>query len=58
MAVHGRSPVALAEAAVHSYVVAFWVAAGIFVGSAIACALVLAPGVLAPATAETAPVVA
>jgi hypothetical protein len=55
---HGHSPAAQAGAAVHSYVVAFWVSAGIFVGSAIVCGLVLAPGVLKPVGAETAPTVA
>jgi len=55
---HGHSPLALASAAVHSYVVAFWVSAGIFAASAVVCALVLpfprprAPGSrLAPASA-------
>jgi hypothetical protein len=49
---HGHTPLALAQAAVHSYVVAFWVSAGIFAGSAVVCGLVLASGTLA----ETAPV--
>jgi EmrB/QacA subfamily drug resistance transporter len=43
---HGDSASALAEAAVHSYVVAFWVAAAIFAGAAVVCALVLRSGVL------------
>jgi EmrB/QacA subfamily drug resistance transporter len=43
---HGTSPVAAANAAVHSYVVAFWVAAGIFAASAVICGIVLRPGVL------------
>jgi EmrB/QacA subfamily drug resistance transporter len=43
---HGHSPLALAQAAVHSYVVAFWVSAAIFVGSAVVCGLVLASGTL------------
>jgi EmrB/QacA subfamily drug resistance transporter len=43
---HGQSPAAMANAAVHSYVVAFWVAAAIFAGSAVVCALVLRSGVL------------
>jgi hypothetical protein len=43
---HGHSPSALAGAAVHSYVVAFWVSAAIFAGSAVVCALVLRSGVL------------
>jgi len=32
---HGRGPLVLAEAAVHSYVVAFWVSAAILAGSAV-----------------------
>jgi len=43
---HGHSPAATAEAAVHSYVVAFWVAAAIFAAAAVICALVLPSGVL------------
>jgi EmrB/QacA subfamily drug resistance transporter len=49
LAVHGRSPLAQADAAVHSYVVAFWVAAGIFAAAAVVCGAVLAPGVLTTA---------
>jgi len=49
---HGHSPLALASAAVHSYVVAFWVSAGIFAASAVVCGLVLAPGTLTPAAAR------
>lgn len=30
----------------HSYVVAFWVAAGIFAAAAVLCGLILRPGVL------------
>jgi len=48
---HGHSPLALASAAVHSYVVAFWVSAGIFAASAVVCALVLPSGTLASAPA-------
>jgi EmrB/QacA subfamily drug resistance transporter len=55
---HGQSPAAQAGAAVHSYVVAFWVSAAIFAGSAIVCALVLPSGVLRLAAAETAPATA
>ena len=55
---HGQSPAAQAGAAVHSYVVAFWISAGIFAGSAIVCGLVLAPGLLTPAAAEAAPAMA
>jgi EmrB/QacA subfamily drug resistance transporter len=55
---HGRGPLVAAGAAVHSYVVAFWVSAGIFAGAAVVCAIVLAPGVLASAAGETAPALA
>ncbi len=51
---HGQSPAAQAGAAVHSYIVAFWVSAGIFAGAAIVCGLVLPPGLLAPAAPEVA----
>ena len=54
----GRAPAAQAGAAVHSYVVAFWISAGIFAASAIVCGLVLPPGVLQSAAAETAPAAA
>jgi EmrB/QacA subfamily drug resistance transporter len=43
---HGHSAAAEASGAVHSYVVAFWVAAAIFAGAAVMCALVLRSGVL------------
>ena len=46
---HGRAPLAVAEAAVHSYVVAFWISAGILAASAVVCALVLPSGTLASA---------
>jgi EmrB/QacA subfamily drug resistance transporter len=46
---HGSTPLALARAAVHSYVVAFWISAGILACSAVVCALVLPSGTLAPA---------
>ncbi len=39
----------------HSYVVGFWVSAGILAGSAIVCALVLASGTLAPTGPPAAP---
>jgi EmrB/QacA subfamily drug resistance transporter len=58
---HGHSPAAEASAAVHSYVVAFWVAAAIFAAAAVVCGLVLPPGVLAAGKnkdAATAPVAA
>src|SRR6516164_1492973 len=44
---HGHSPLVLAQAAVHSYVVGFWVSAAILAGSAVVCALVLPSGTLA-----------
>jgi EmrB/QacA subfamily drug resistance transporter len=47
---HGLSPTVQAQAAVHSYVVAFWVSAGIFAASAVVCGLVLPSGTLAQAT--------
>jgi hypothetical protein len=50
--VHGHSPAATAGAAVHSYVVAFWVSAGIFAGAAVVCGLVLRPGVLTRQVAD------
>jgi EmrB/QacA subfamily drug resistance transporter len=46
---HGRGPLVLAQAAVHSYVVGFWVSAAILAGSAVVCALVLPSGTLVPA---------
>ena len=52
---HGHSPLALAQAAVHSYVVGFWVSAAILAGSAVVCALVLPSGTLAPAGGPPAP---
>src|SRR5215467_3269881 len=52
---HGHTPLALAGAAVHSYVVAFWISAAILVGSAVVCGLVLPSGTLAPAARQAAP---
>ena len=52
---HGHSPLALAQAAVHSYVVGFWVSAAILAGSAVICALVLPSGTLASAAGQAAP---
>jgi hypothetical protein len=43
---------------VHSYIVAFWVSAGIFVAAAIVCGLVLPPGLLALDASEVAPATA
>jgi len=51
---HGRGPLVLAQAAVHSYVVAFWISAAILAGSAVVCGLVLPSGRLAPATGPAA----
>jgi EmrB/QacA subfamily drug resistance transporter len=44
---HGHSPLTLAQAAVHSYIVGFWVSAAILAVSAVVCALVLPSGTLA-----------
>jgi EmrB/QacA subfamily drug resistance transporter len=52
---HGRSPLVLAQAAVHSYIVGFWVSAAILAGSAVICGLVLPSGTLTPAAAQAAP---
>jgi EmrB/QacA subfamily drug resistance transporter len=52
---HGHSPLALAQGAVHSYVVAFWVSAAILAGSAVVCALVLPSGTLTLAARPAAP---
>ena len=51
---HGRSPLVLAQAAVHSYIVGFWVSAAILAGSAVVCGLVLPSGTLTPAAAQAA----
>jgi EmrB/QacA subfamily drug resistance transporter len=53
--VHGHSPLALAQAAVHSYVVGFWVSAAILAGSAVVCGLVLPSGTLTPAAGQASP---
>ncbi len=52
---HGHGPLALAQAAVHSYVVGFWVSAAILAASAVVCALVLPSGTLTPAVGQAAP---
>ncbi len=52
---HGRDPLVLADAAVHSYVVAFWVSAAILAGSAVVCGLVLPSGTLTPAAGRRPP---
>jgi sugar phosphate permease len=46
LVIHGHSLAAQASGAVHSYVVAFWVSAGIFAGAAVLCGLILRSGVL------------
>jgi Major Facilitator Superfamily len=51
---HGRGPLVVAQAAVHSYVVGFWVSAAILAGSAVVCGLVLRSGTLAPAAGPAA----
>ncbi len=51
---HAHNPLAMAEAAVHSYVVAFWISAGILAGAAVICALVLPSGTLAPTVGQVA----
>src|SRR5215469_2326827 len=52
---HGHGPLVLAEAAVHSYVVAFWVSAAILASSAVVCGLVLPSGTLRPGARQTSP---
>jgi hypothetical protein len=52
---HGPGPLVLAQAAVHSYVVGFWVSAAILAGSAVVCGLVLPSGTLAPTAGPSAP---
>ena len=52
VAAHGHSRLVLAQAAVHSYSVAFWVVVGIFVGTAVVCALVLPSGAPGPVEVE------
>jgi hypothetical protein len=51
---HGHSPLSLAQAAVHSYVVGFWVSAAILAGAAVVCGLVLASGTLTQAAGPAA----
>jgi EmrB/QacA subfamily drug resistance transporter len=55
---HGRGPLVLAQAAVHSYVVGFWVSAAILAGSAVVCALVLPSGTLTSEVGQAVPAVA
>ena len=54
---HGHSSLALASGAVHSYVVAFWVSAGILIASAVVCGLVLPSGTLTHGVPGTQPAV-
>ena len=58
LVIHGHSLAAQSGAAVHSYVVAFWVAAAIFAASAVLCGLILRPGVLISQDGKTAAPVA
>jgi len=55
---HGPGPLVLAQAAVHSYIVGFWVSAAIVAGSAVVCGLVLPSGTLAPAAGASEPTAA
>jgi len=52
---HGHSPLDLAQAAVHSYVVGFWVSAAILAGSAVVCGLVLPSGTLSQTVGPATP---
>jgi len=55
----GRAPTALnlANASIHSYITAFWWAAGIFAAGAVICGLLLRPGPPAPADPNATPAV-
>jgi hypothetical protein len=53
-----KDPIVQANAAIHSYTVAFWWAAAIFAAGAIICGLVLRPGKPEPADPEAMPVIA
>jgi EmrB/QacA subfamily drug resistance transporter len=46
IATHVHTPLTIASAAVHSYEVAFWIAAGIFAAAAVICGLLLPSGTL------------
>src|SRR5262249_2344409 len=52
---HGHSPLALAQAAVHSYVVGFWVSAGIRAGPAVVCAFAPPSGTGPPPVGQAEP---
>jgi EmrB/QacA subfamily drug resistance transporter len=54
---NAKSQIVQADAAIHSYTVAFWWAAAIFVAGAIVCGLILKPGKPAPADPDAAPVI-
>ena len=54
---NGKSQAVQVDAAIHSYVVAFWWAAGIFALGAIICGLILKPGKPDPADPDATPVV-
>ena len=54
---NAKSQLVQADAAIHSYTVAFWWAAGIFAFGAIVCGLILRPGKPDPADPNAAPVV-
>jgi EmrB/QacA subfamily drug resistance transporter len=54
---NAASQAVLNEAAVHSYIVAFWWAAGVFAFGAVVCGLILRPGKPDPADPNAAPVV-
>jgi MFS family permease len=56
LVVHGQSPQAHAKAIVHGHVVAFAVAAGVFVAATIVTALVLPWGVPEPVATQETPV--
>jgi EmrB/QacA subfamily drug resistance transporter len=52
-----KDPIVLANAAIHSYIVAFWWAAAIFGAGAIICGLILKAGKPDPADPEAAPAI-
>jgi EmrB/QacA subfamily drug resistance transporter len=54
---NAASPLVQADAAIHSYVVAFWWAAAIFAAGAVVCGLILKPGKPDPADPNAAPAI-
>jgi EmrB/QacA subfamily drug resistance transporter len=54
---NSHNPIVLANASIHSYVVAFWWATGIFVAGAFICGLVLRGGKPEPADPNAAPAI-